>query len=128
MTINTNDGTAAPYLRRQGTATQLVVDGASFLILGGELLNSSSSDLDYMQPIWERMAALNLNTLLAPVSWELIEPEEGTFDLTLVDGLLRDARHHGLRLILLWFGSWKSGQGCLRSPAVCERLAESPAT
>ena len=63
MTMNTNDGASAPYLRRQGTATQLVVDGASFLILGGELHNSSSSDLDYMQPIWERMAALNLNTL-----------------------------------------------------------------
>src|SRR5262249_36166913 len=59
--------------------------------------------------IWERMAALNLNTLLAPVSWELIEPQEGTFDFTLVDGLLRASRSHGLRLILLWFGSWKNG-------------------
>jgi hypothetical protein len=31
-----------PHLRRQGTATQLVVDGKPFLILGGELGNSTS--------------------------------------------------------------------------------------
>ena len=100
---------SAPYLQQQGTATQLIVDGAPFLILGGELLNSSSSNLEYMQPIWERMKALHLNTVLAAVSWELIEPEQGRFDFTLVDGLLHDARRHGLRLILLWFGSWKNG-------------------
>jgi beta-galactosidase GanA len=99
----------APYLRIQGSATQLIVDGAPFLILGGELHNSSSSSLEYMQPIWERMTAMHFNTVLVAVSWELIEPEEGHFDFTLVDGLLRDARSHGLRLILLWFGSWKNG-------------------
>ena len=69
------DGT--PQLRRRGTATQLVVDGRPFLILGGELLNSSSSSLEYMQPIWDRLVAQHLNTVLAAVSWELVEPEEG---------------------------------------------------
>jgi beta-galactosidase GanA len=43
--------------------------------------------------------------VLAPVSWELIEPVEGRFDFSLVDGLIRDAREAGLRLVLLWFGS-----------------------
>lgn len=100
----------APHLRSQGSATQLVVDGAPFLILGGELHNSSASSLEYMRPIWERMAALNFNTVLAPVSWELLEPEEGVFDFALVDGLIQDARRHELRLIFLWFGSWKNGQ------------------
>jgi hypothetical protein len=98
-----------PYLRRQGSATQLVVEGKPFLILGGELHNSSSSSLAYMEPIWESLADLPLNTVLAPVSWELIEPEEGIFDFALVDGLLDAARRHGLRLIVLWFGSWKNG-------------------
>ncbi len=107
--MTTNSNATAPYLRKNGTATQLIVDGAPFLVRGGELMNSSSSNLDYMQPIWERMTALKLNTVLAAVSWELIEPEEGQFDFTLVDGLLRGARQHGLRLILLWFGSWKNG-------------------
>lgn len=109
MTRPVTASAMTPFLQKQGSATQLIVDGAPFLILGGELLNSSSSSLSYMQPIWERMTALHLNTVLAAVSWELIEPEEGRFDFTLVDGLIRDARQHGLRLILLWFGSWKNG-------------------
>src|SRR5690348_12954088 len=99
----------APYLHKQGSATQLIVDGKPFLILGGELHNSSSSNLEYMRPIWERLVALKLNCVLAPVSWELIEPEEGRFDFTLVDGLIQDARRYDLRLIFLWFGSWKNG-------------------
>src|SRR5215467_4344802 len=63
-----------PHLRKQGTAMQLVVDGKPFLILGGELGNSTSSSLEYMRPVWPKLAALNLNTVLAPVYWELIEP------------------------------------------------------
>lgn len=98
-----------PQLRKQGRATQFIVDGQPFLILGGELHNSSASNIEYMQPIWERMVGLNVNTVLTPVSWELIEPEEGQFDFTLVDGLIQAARQHGLRLIFLWFGSWKNG-------------------
>ena len=101
------DGT--PQLRRRGTATQLVVDGRPFLILGGELLNSSSSSLEYMQPIWDRLVAQHLNTVLAAVSWELVEPEEGRFNFELVDGLIREARAHQMRLVLLWFGAWKNG-------------------
>jgi hypothetical protein len=67
-----SDGT--PHLEKLGTRTYLMVDGKPFLILGGELRNSSASSLDFMKPIWPRMAADNLNTLHAPVSWELTEP------------------------------------------------------
>lgn len=98
-----------PHLYKQGNATQLIVDGKPFLIIGGELHNSSSSNMAYMQPIWERLVALHLNTVLAAVFWELIEPEEGIFDFGLIDGLLQEARRHDLKLILLWFGSWKNG-------------------
>ena len=98
-----------PHLSREGAATQLIVDGKPFLILGGELHNSSSSSLDYMQPIWPRLAAIHVNAVLTPVSWDLIEPQEGKFDFTLVDGLLQQARHNNLRIIFLWFGSWKNG-------------------
>ncbi len=99
-----------PYLHKQGSATQLIVNDKPFLVIGGELHNSSSSTIEYMRPIWERLVALNLNTVLAPVSWELTEPEEGRFDFTLVDGLIQGARSHDLRLIFLWFGSWKNGR------------------
>ena len=98
-----------PHLEKHGAATQLVVDGKPFLILGAELFNSSSSSLDYMRPIWPRLAAIPLNTVLTPLSWELIEPREGQFDFTLPDGLIQDARRNKLHLVFLWLASWKNG-------------------
>jgi hypothetical protein len=102
-------GPDVPRLQKQGTATQLIVDGKPFLMLAGELHNSSSSNLEYMKPIWPRLAAMHINTVLPSVTWELIEPAEGKFDFTLVDGMIQDARTHRMRLVLLWFGSWKNG-------------------
>lgn len=98
-----------PHLRKQGSALQLIVDGEPFLITGGELHNSSASSSDYMDPLWQQMTDMHFNTVLAPVYWELVEPEEGNFDFTLVDSLILGARRHGLRLVILWFGSWKNG-------------------
>ena len=88
----------------------MIVDGKPFLVLGAELHNSSASSMEYMRPLWPKIAATNLNTVLATVSWELMEPEEGRFDFSLVDGLIQDARRYNLRLIMLWFGSWKNGK------------------
>ena len=101
-----------PHLRKQGTATQLIVDDKPFLVLAGELGNSSSSGLEYMRPVWPKLAALKLNTVLIPVYWELIEPVEGKFDFTLVDGLIQDARKQNLHLVPLWFASWKNSMSC----------------
>jgi beta-galactosidase GanA len=101
-----------PHLRKQGAATQLIVEGKPFLVLGGELGNSSSSSLEYMRPVWPKLVALNLNTVLVPIYWDLIEPAEGKFDFTLVDGLIQEARKHGLRLMPLWFASWKNSMSC----------------
>lgn len=97
-----------PHLREHGAATHLIVDGEPFLILGGELGNSTASSLTYLDAQWETLETLNLNTVLAPVSWELIEPVEGQFDFTLVDGMLEQARAHDMRLVILWFGAWKN--------------------
>ncbi|MBB4616985.1 DUF5597 domain-containing protein [Sphingomonas abaci] len=99
---------APPELRRQGDATQLVVQGRPMLILGGELGNSSASSAAYMAPHWARLRAMHLNTVLAPVAWEAIEPREGVYDWSSVDALLRDARAHDLKLVVLWFGAWKN--------------------
>ena len=102
------DASDIPHLRKQGTATQLIVDGKPFLALAGELLNSSATSLEYMKPVWPRLAAAKLNTVLAGVSWNQIEPQEGKFDFSVLDGVIQGARSHNLRLVLLWFGSWKN--------------------
>ena len=99
---------APPRLDRHARTLQLVVQDKPFLVLGGELGNSSASSAAYMKPHWPRLRAMNLNTVLAPVSWELIEPTEGKFDWTPVDDLLRDARANDLKLVILWFGAWKN--------------------
>ena len=101
-----------PYLKKQGTATQLIVHEKPFLVLGGELGNSSASDLAYIETIWPKVVAFNMNTVLAPVYWELLEPEEGQFNFTLVDSLIQSAQKHGVSLVLLWFGAWKNSMSC----------------
>jgi beta-galactosidase GanA len=103
----------APHLETRGTkgseVTQLVVDGKPFLMIAGELRNSSSSSLDYMRPIWPRLADISLNTVLTPISWELVEPTEGTYDYSLIDGLLAQARDNHMKIVFLWLAAWKNG-------------------
>src|SRR3546814_16347278 len=88
MTVTGAAAADRPIPRIEGR--QLIVDGAPWLLLGGELANSSASSRAYMAPRWERLAGLNLNTVLVPVSWELIEPDGGRVDFALDDGLPDD--------------------------------------
>ena len=102
-------GNHIPYMKVVNGTKQLIVNDQPWLMLAGELHNSSTGSSHYMQPIWQRMAEKNLNTVLAVVSWELIEPEEGRFDFTLLDNIVSGARDAHLKVVLLWFGSWKNG-------------------
>lgn len=99
-----------PVLEKRGNTTQLIVDGKPFLVLGGELQNSSSTSREYMKKYWPLLKASGMNTVLAGVEWSLIEPAEGHFTFSVVDELIEDARINNMRLVLLWFGSWKNGQ------------------
>ena len=100
------------YFKTQGNVKQLYVNDKAFLILGGELGNSSSSTVEYMQPIWPKLKSMNLNTVLAPVYWELVEPEEGKFDFDLIESLIQNARKNDIKLVFLWFGAWKNSMSC----------------
>jgi hypothetical protein len=115
-----------PQLVKQGNATQLFVNEKPFLIIGGELNNSSSSSIAYMKPIWEHVNALNFNTVLAPLSWELIEPQEGKFDFNLVDSLIVGARQNHLHLVFLWLASWKNGMSSYAPLWVKENYKKYP--
>jgi hypothetical protein len=99
----------APHLRKQGTATQLMVDGKPFLALSGELGNNTASSMENMRPVWSKLTAGKLNSVLAAVSWAQVEPEEGKYEFGLVDGLIQEARRNNIKLVFLWFGSWKNG-------------------
>ena len=89
--VNLSKASQIPHLNKVGTATQLIVDGTPFLMLAGELHNFSASSLEYMEPMWDKLVALGLKTVLATLSWELVEPQEGQFDFSLVDGLVGQA-------------------------------------
>ena len=83
--VPTTAASDIPHLRKQGTATQLIVDGKPFLALAGELHNNSATSLEYMKPVWAKLAETNLNSVIAGVSWAQIEPAEGKFDFKVVD-------------------------------------------
>ncbi len=101
-----------PHLQRQGTTMQLIVNGKPYLMLAGETGNSSASDISYMDTIWQKIAAEHLNTLVVPVYWELIESKEGVFSFTLVDRIITAARRNHIKLVFLWFGTWKNSMSC----------------
>jgi hypothetical protein len=97
-----------PQIRQNGAVKQFLVDDKPFIMLSGELHNSSASSIEYMRPIWDKLEALHLNTVIGTASWELVEPEEGKFDFSLVDAQIKAARQRKMRLVLIWFGTWKN--------------------
>lgn len=97
-----------PHLSKTGNTKQLIVDGKPFLVLGGELFNNSATDLEFLENVWSGLKQKNLNTVLTAVAWAQLEPTEGKFNYEIVDGVIEQARKHNMRLVLLWFGSWKN--------------------
>ena len=127
--------TNIPHLQKQGTAVQLIVNGKPLLMLAGETGNSSASDLKYMDTIWPKVVAMHLNTLVVPMYWELMEPKEGEFNFTLVDSIITAARQNNIKLVFLWFGTWKNSMSCYvplwmktdekRFPRSCEKSGKA---
>jgi hypothetical protein len=100
--------TEIPRIVSENGRHALLVDGSPFLVLGGQCSNSSAWPSE-LPRVWDAVEKMHANTLEAPVYWEQFEPTEGHFDFALVDTLIQQARGHGVRLILLWFGTWKNG-------------------
>jgi hypothetical protein len=85
------------------------VDGKPFFSLGGQARNSSGYNDAESETAFQAVKLLHGNTLEIPVYWEQVEPEEGRFDWSSVDALLASARRYSVKLVLLWFGTWKNG-------------------
>ena len=96
-----------PQLVSKDGRHALLVDGAPFLMLGAQAHNSSNYPLA-LQQVWAAVADAHANTLEIPVAWEQIEPVEGKFDFSYVDTLVAQARQNKVKLVLLWFGTWKN--------------------
>jgi len=100
---------AVPHLEKRGLATQLIVDGKPFLVLGAEPPTSAPSNLEYLRYMLQVLADTHQNTAEIAVGWNWIEPAKGRYDFKIVDAAIEDARKIGQRTVLVWFGSWKNG-------------------
>jgi hypothetical protein len=99
-----------PRLDSNDGRTRLIVDGSPYLILGAQVHNSSNANADDLAKALDTVASLHANVAEVPVYWEAIEPSEGQFDFRNVDQAVEAARKRDLRLVLLWFGTWKNGE------------------
>ncbi len=97
-----------PELIEKNGRHALLVDGKPYFMLGGQVHNSSAWPA-VMPYVWQSVEYMHLNTLEVPVYWEQVEPQEGTFDFSVIDTLLAQAQAHKTRLVFLWFGTWKNG-------------------
>ncbi len=99
-----------PHVEKTPTGSyRLMVDGQPYFILGAQVRNSSAWP-EQLEKAWPLYKELHANTAEIPVYWEVIEPQPGKFDFASVDRILDGARKNNLRLVLLWFATWKNGE------------------
>ena len=98
----------APRIVEKDGRHALLVDGQPFLILGGQAHNSSAWP-EMMPQVWSAIDVMHANTLEVPIYWEQVEAQQGKFDFSLIDMLLKQGRERKVHLVLLWFATWKNG-------------------
>lgn len=99
-----------PHLERKQSLIQLIIDGKPFVLISGELHNSSSSSPQYLAEAIRNAKQMNVNSVIASISWEQFEPNENKFDFKLIDYLIQTAEKNNLKVVLIWFASWKNGE------------------
>jgi beta-galactosidase GanA len=99
--------TPVPHLESRNGRHALFVDGAPFLMLAGQV-NNSSNYASALPQVWPVLDRIHANTIEVPVAWQQIEAVEGKFNFTFLQTLLDQARAHHKRIVLLWFGTWKN--------------------
>lgn len=99
--------TPLPVIVTKQGRHQFQVDGKPFLMLGAQTNNSANYPAA-LPDVWPVVEKMHANTLGIPVAWEQIEPEEGRFDFSYLDTLIAEAKAHDVKVVLLWFATWKN--------------------
>src|SRR5580658_4880856 len=99
-----------PSIEKTGETFRLMVDGSPYLMLSGQIHNSTTSNADDLDKALDVLAGWHADTAEVPIYWEAIEPKPGQFDFRLVDRAIQAARKRDIHLVLLWFGTWKNGE------------------
>ena len=102
--------TQQTYLKEINGIPRLIVKGEPFIMLSGEVHNSTSSTYEYLSTTWASLKAMHLNSVVVPVSWEQLEPHEGVFDYTMIQHIIDLAEKHQMQVAIAWFGTWKNGE------------------
>jgi hypothetical protein len=97
-----------PSIQEKNGRHALLVNGAPFLVLGGQAHNSSAWP-KMLPKVWLAIETMHANTLEVPIYWEQVEARQGKYDFSLIDTLLMQSRAHKVHLVLLWFATWKNG-------------------
>ena len=89
--------------------TVFYANGKPFFTIGAQAHNSSGYSMEELEKVWNACRLMEVNTAAIAVAWERFETVEGEYDTELVKNIIRKAREEGLKLIFLWFGTWKNG-------------------
>ena len=108
MSLAQETNASIPQLVSKNGRYALMVDGQPFLMLGAQCGNSSAWP-KMMPNVWNTLKSMHANTLEIPIYWEQFEPQQGQYDYSMIQLLLNQARQNDMRLVLLWFGTWKNG-------------------
>lgn len=114
-----------PVLKKEEGKHTLYVDGKPFLILGAQLWNSSAWP-SITEKFWSQAKELGANTIEAPIYWQNIEPSPGKFNFKELDNLILSAREQNIRLVLLWFATYKNGRSQYAPTWVLENTEKYP--
>lgn len=87
----------------------LMVDGDPFLILSFQLDCDSCYDGETIQVLMENAKKMGCTGVSLLLYWRLAEPEEGQYRMDILKCMIDCASRLDLRIVLVWFGSYKNG-------------------
>lgn len=98
-----------PHLEELNGRKAFFVDGKPFIILGLQWDCDGCYTQEDMDPFFEHGEKMGLNTASLPLYWREVEPSEGEYHFEMLDHRIEMARKHNMKIVLIWFASFKNG-------------------